>query len=250
MISPGPLHLPPDLASSVDERDYARLLGYPKKRIPEGAISKLAATSRRWYQEHGGPAAFACALEIVEIAAARIDLAGGLVLSSPVLAGRLRAGEATALIAAVVTAGPEVDDRARDLWNEERPDESYLLERFGVAVAERLAVWTADELRHRVVENGRDLLPGYSPGYDGWPLEDQPALFSALAGNEGRGPIGELRVLDSGMLTPKSSLLAVFGVTSRPELAERLWNRHKCSWCSLESCGFRHSGSVPRGGRA
>ena len=52
-----------------------------------------------------------------------------------------------------------------------------------------------------------------------------------------------LEVLPSGMLRPKSSLLAVFGITRDLEASEAAWRRNRCSWCALTECGFRRMAS-------
>ena len=50
---------------------------------------------------------------------------------------------------------------------------------------------------------------------------------------------GELSALESGMLTPKKSLLAVFGVTSEVEKAAKVGSLVPCESCSLPGCAYR-----------
>lgn len=210
--------------------------------MPEGRVAELATASRAWYGNHGAPWAAVRAIEIDEIDGTRVVLSDGRAFASRRVAARLRGGEAAATLAAAVSAGPEAEARARELWSADRPDESFFLDRFAVAVAERLATWTANELRRRARDRGEELLPGYSPGYDGWPLDDQRPLFEALT-LAGRAALpGPLRLLDSLALAPTYSLLALFGTTRRLDLAARAWRRHKCSWCSLDGCQFRRAG--------
>jgi len=52
---------------------------------------------------------------------------------------------------------------------------------------------------------------------------------------------GEIDVLDSGMLRPKKSLLAVFGLTSHAELARPLRELALCENCSYLSCQYRRA---------
>ena len=56
------------------------------------------------------------------------------------------------------------------------------------------------------------VLPHYSPGYPEWDIAEQPRLFELLKLGAAKTPCA-IEVLESGMLRPKKSLLAVFGVT-------------------------------------
>lgn len=230
----GSLPVPPDLAHRLPEESYAALLGYPEGILPDGRAEALARASRQWCEEHAAPWAYAAGVAIERTTPDRVDLASGPSLSSARLAGRLAEIGADRLIVAVVTAGAEVDAAAAEHWREERPDEGYFLDRFGAALAIRLGAWAAEHLRAVAQGAGLDLGPGYSPGYDGWDLADQVRVARLLP-----DPPGALEVLESGMIDPKNSLLAVFGATDRPRAAERQWQRHRCSWCSLSGCGLR-----------
>ena len=69
------------------------------------------------------------------------------------------------------------------------------------------------------------VLPHYSPGYPEWDIAEQPR--AAGADPPERPTIAcpaELEVLDSGMLRPKKSLLAVFGLTRH---ADRVAPAHR-----------------------
>ena len=55
------------------------------------------------------------------------------------------------------------------------------------------------------------MLPHYSPGYPEWTIDEQPLLLDVIRAPQPAAV--PLEVLESGMLRPKKSLLAVFGVT-------------------------------------
>ena len=65
------------------------------------------------------------------------------------------------------------------------------------------------------------VLPHYSPGYPEWAIDEQPRLLE-LINRRGSGAAVPVEVLESGMLRPKKSLLAVFGVTRHVERVRRL----------------------------
>jgi hypothetical protein len=100
------------------------------------------------------------------------------------------------------------------------------------------------------------VLPHYSPGYPEWAIDDQPALLGLIsralvdrpvrrslsgggsAKREGGVP---LDVMDSGMLRPKKSLLAVFGLTRHVERVRRLTDLSPCANCSFTPCQYRRA---------
>ncbi len=227
-----------DLARRVDPGELARLLGYPVGTRLEGRPAELAEAARDWFDEHARPWSAVRRLKILTVDESRVMVEGGAILRSRPLADRLRRTDCEELAIAVTTAGSEVDDHSARLWAEDRPDEAFFADRFGAAAAEHLAAARAMWMRTELVRRGRGLLPGYSPGFDGWSLTDQPVLFRLL-GTEAAELPGPLEMLDTGMLSPKNSLLATFGMTQRSELAESLWERDKCSWCSLSPCALR-----------
>ena len=179
-------------------------------------------------------------IELARIARSEIELAGGVILESRILARRLE--PAHAVVVAAVSAGAEVDRRSEDLWASDRPDDAYFLDRLAAAVTESLAATVAAELRDALAQRGLGLVPSYSPGYDSWSLGQQARVAGCLADP---APPAWLEVLPSGMLRPKSSLLAVFGITRDLPASEAAWRRDKCSWCGCPECDFRRSSPPP-----
>lgn len=244
MIRNGAVRIPDEIESLVDETTYATLLGYPQGVLPAGRARRLAAASRDWFCRNAAPWAHTKTLPIAGIEGEVVSVAEGIVLTSPPLAKRLRRASSDALIVAVVSAGEELDVEGAAMWQSDRPDEAYFLDRLGAAVTRSLAVWVTALLRERAGGRGLDVLPGSSPGFDGWPLTDQEALAIALRDGSTPSPSG-FAVLSSGMMRPKNTLLAAFGLTHRRQLAEAYWRRHSCSWCSLDSCGLRRAAFRP-----
>ena len=111
----------------------------------------------------------------------------------------------------LVSAGKECEEKARELWQEGKPDEYFFLEMFGSAVVEHLVTATNARICAWADQHGRAGLPHYSPGYSGWDVAEQPTLFDTLSRQSLDGLAARIRVLDSGMLQPKKSLLAVVG---------------------------------------
>lgn len=237
MIADGPVAPPDDLVSGLEPNGYRALLGYPPGSSPEGRSAELVNEARDWLGRNARPWAQVRAIAIERLEGPTAHLASGHSLSSAELVHRIEEAGARAVVAALVSAGSEIDRSVDSLWLAERPDEAYVLDRLGAAVAIRLGGWLAVHLRDRAAASALALGPGYSPGYDGWDLTDQPILASALFGADDP-PFG-FRVLDSGMLEPKNSLMALFSLGTDSETVERAWSRHPCSWCSSDACALR-----------
>ena len=234
----GPLPVPSDLARMVTDESYARLLGYPDGELVAGRVMELAAQSRDWFAAHAAPWSAARTLRVTARSDREVTLEDRTTLVSRRLSTRLADIDASALVIAVASVGEAIDTASATHWHSDRPDEAFFLDRLGAAVAVRLAAWVGEHLRSLAAERSRALGPGYSPGYDGWEVTDQKRLAGLLA--EMPEPLpGPLEAFESGMIHPKNSLLAVFGLSHRPAEADLQWKRHPCSWCSLSGCGLR-----------
>ena len=252
----------PDIAASITGREYNRLLQLPRERQLEGDLLDRAQSARNWYASHGKPFVASRRVELLEIRTDSVILessarrsasilpageesahnqSGGqdaratTILNSLVLAQRLRAGEAHALMIIAASAGSEVAQEISRHWSEGRPDEAFFLDRFAVAITERLLFWSAATLCRASETAHETLMPHLSPGCGNWDLADQHKLMALLSGGTHIGP---LQMLPSGALEPQHSVLAAMGVTHRnfattPE--------HLCRSCDLNPCTFRRA---------
>jgi hypothetical protein len=236
----------PQLAGEVNERELLRLLGMPRGRALEGDLKDRAESARDWYAKHGRPYAAARRAAIRSCEAGAVRLEDGIELRSAVLGERLRQGEAHGVFALAATAGREVEQEVSRCWATDRPDEAYFLDRFAVAVAERLVFWAAGELCRASESSGETLLAHLSPGCGHWDLADQHRVMGLLtdgtvphAASEGeRVRLGPIDLLPSGALHPQHSLLAVLGVTRR---AGTTTPEALCRECDHAPCAFRRA---------
>ena len=224
----------------IQESEYQRLLGYPKNHSPEGRARELASDAQAWFAKHGRP--WICAREISSLELKNGNAAiGGVEFSSKKLRETLFEAHAHSALLVAVTAGKECEEHARELWEEGKPDEYFFLETYGSAVVEQLITVASRHICAWADENKMAALPHFSPGYSGWDFTEQLPLWSLFQKNfEGRFP-SALEVLDSGMLRPKKSLLAVIGLTRDLEKARRLHKLIPCENCSLPDCRYRRA---------
>lgn len=220
----------------VDPAEYKRLLGYPRDFEWEGRSRELAEWAQAWYAENGHPWLYArqAANLVIEEGAIRIE---GVSFATERLLHTLREAEADGAVIVAVGAGIEVDHATAQLWREEKPDEYFFLEMYGSAVVEHLVAAAGVRLCEWAAERGMAVLPHYSPGYPEWDIADQPRLLQLV---HGALPC-PIRALDSGMLSPKKTLLAVFGLTHRTAGITPLAELVPCQNCSLTPCQYRRA---------
>lgn len=166
---------------------------------------------------------------------------GGWAFCSKRLRGLFAATRAHAAMVVAVSAGPECEAMAHQRWQDNKPDEYFFLETFGSAVVEQLIVVAGGRLCAWAEREGLAVLPHYSPGYSGWDIADQAGLWELIRPGPGQALPGALEVMSSGMLRPKKSQLAVFGLTREVERARRLAGLVPCKSCSLTGCQFRRA---------
>jgi hypothetical protein len=224
--------------ANVQPAEYKRLLGYPRDRFLEGRARELADFARSWYAQHGRPWVYARQAERLDVTNGSI-LIDGTPFSSPRLLNTLREANADSAILVAVSAGPEIEAEAQKLWKEEKPDEYFFLEIFGSAVVEHLITVTGARLCNYAETHGLAVLPHYSPGYPEWDISQQPHLLDLIA-RANKLP-GRIDVLESGMLRPKKSLLAVFGLTRQTDRTRRLTDLTPCENCSFSPCQYRRT---------
>ena len=129
----------------------------------------------------------------------------------------------------------------QQLWRDEKPDEYFFLEVYGSAVVEHLTTMPGARLCAWAESHDLAVLPHYSPGYPEWDIAEQPRLLELIRQTREHSLPYQLEVLDSGMLRPKKSLLAVFGLTHHTENVRRLTDLIPCESCSFLPCQYRRA---------
>jgi len=223
---------------NVQDAEYFRLLGYPRGHIPGDRALELAAWARDWFQQHGRPWTYMRRVEL--LVTHDTLLLDNLQFHSRSLHEHLLNHDARSAMLFAVSAGQECERHARELWDEGKPDEYFFLEVFGSAVVEDLVARTNGRICDLAGIHDLMAVPHYSPGYDGWDVADQQKLFGLIAeGMTGCFP-GPIEVLSSGMLRPKKSMLAVFGLAPAKGNASSHAST-PCERCSFSPCQFRRA---------
>jgi hypothetical protein len=228
----------PDL--NVLPEEYMRLLGYPRGWVLEGRALELANWARDWYSRNGRPWFYARQAENFEISGDSIFI-DGVRFTSKKLQATLERAEAHSVILVAVGAGPEAEEESRRLWEDGKPDEYFFLEIFASAVVEHLVASTGARLCDWAERHEMAVLPHYSPGYPEWEIAEQPPLLNLMKHTQRHPFPSPVEVFDTGMLRPKKTLLAVFGLTHHTERLQRLTDLVPCENCSFGPCQFRRA---------
>jgi hypothetical protein len=225
---------------SVQPAEYKRLLGYPRDWVVSGRALELTEWARDWYAQHGRPWVYAREAERIATTNGEVSI-DGVRFTSRRLQATLDSAQADRLFLAAVSAGPELEQMAQQLWRAEKPDEYFFLEVYGSAVVEHLITIEGARLCAWADSQNLAVLPHYSPGYGDWEIAEQPQLLQLIGRARERSVPFPLDVLPSGMLRPKKSLLAVFGVTAHTQDVLHLSELIPCQSCSFSPCQYRRT---------
>lgn len=197
------------------EREVLRLLGYR-----EGTM-RLEAPMRSVLDD-----ARARALSLLRGA---VDLA---ICSNPASLG---AGElfarAEVVLVGVATIGAALEEEAERLVANGAWTLGLVLDAYGSAAAERLVIEVNARICKEAERLGLRAGRRISPGYAGWPLLAQHALFAAL------GPAtAGVQLLESAIMTPRKSVSFAVPLgrdldSESPELG--------CRFCDMPNCEYR-----------
>ena len=228
----------PDL--NVLPGEYLRLLGYPRGWVLEDRALELANWAQDWYARNGQPWFYARQAESFEVAGDTVHI-DGVSFTSKRLQDTLQQAQAHGVILVAVGAGPEAEEEARRRWEDDKPDEYFFLEVFASAVVEHLATATGARLCDWAEKHGMAILPHYSPGYPEWDVADQSRLLELMKRTRNEPFPSHVEAFDTGMLRPKKTLLAVFGLTHHSDGLPRLSGLVPCENCSFGPCQYRRA---------
>lgn len=222
----------------VQESEYIRLLGYPPHRELEGRGRELADLTRTWFEKNGKPWVYLRQLKELEVTDTGL-VTDGVAFTSKRVREQFTEAEASIGIVVAASAGKECEEYAQQLWKEGKPDEYFFMEMYGSAIVEHLVTRAGATLCEWADPQGIAILPHYSPGYPEWDIVEQLNFLDLIKSGANGVGIGEIHSLDTGMLKPKKSLLALFGATRNLDKASDLATLIPCESCSLPGCAYR-----------
>jgi hypothetical protein len=137
----------------------------------------------------------------------------------------------TGLVLFTATAGAAFDDWIRTCFDRNDLVTGFLIDSLGSEVAECAADW----IERRIMDAARDLGLGctnrFSPGYCGWPVEDQQRLFSFLPEH-----FCGVSLTSTALMLPMKSVSGVIGIGPGVERKD-----YQCRICDHEDCYRRRA---------
>ncbi|MCW8984284.1 MAG: hypothetical protein OQK55_03000 [Thermoanaerobaculales bacterium] len=149
--------------------------------------------------------------------------------------------EAVSLALFAVTLGDQISDRISALFDAGELAEGYILDQVASFAADELADIAARRFQNDSERNDLVVLP-YSPGYCGWHVSGQEALFARL----GPGEIG-ISLNDSCLMHPIKSVSGVL-VLAPVEAHDFSPAFPCCATCTTLACQERVASLRPRSG--
>lgn len=223
---------------NVLESEYKRLLGYPHDHEVDGRSKELMDITTAWYTEHGRPWIYLRKVKSLELVDGSIFIEGQR-LSSKKLFNQYEKSSVHSAVIAVVSAGIQCEEEARKFWKQGRPDEYFFMEMYGSAVAEYLISAAGQQLCSFADDRKMAVLPHYSPGYSGWDIADQISIMELITAYNQHSLSERIKMMSSGMLVPKKSLVGLFGIAPAGEQVQKQSNLIPCLSCALVGCDYR-----------
>lgn len=129
----------------------------------------------------------------------------------------------------VGTAGPRIEEFSKSLLNEGHSLEGLIVDIIGSEIAEDGAEFIHRQIEKDMSARRLKITNRYSPGYCGWPVSDQQALFSLM-----KGHTCGVSLTESSLMLPIKSVSGIVGVGSDVK-----YRGYTCSRCDTEFCIYR-----------
>ena len=131
----------------------------------------------------------------------------------------------------VCTAGPEINDRAKELNDKGELVEAYLIDILGSVMVEKAMDKIQEALRERMTVEGLKITNRYSPGYCDWNVSEQKMLFSFLPEK-----FCDITLSESCLMHPTKSVSGIIGIGEHVK-----FDKHVCHACSSVNCLYRNT---------
>lgn len=211
-----------------------RAMGLPERTVPSARTMELVEQAQALLVELADPRG--CAATIDPAGFARVHAGEHHNDPQTPLAGIFPRADVLALFAA--TLGAPLTEAIADLFARNHPALGYVLDTLASEVADSLSYRLADEVAARAADDhpmpvGARALP-YSPGYCGWHISGQRALFDALRPDVHVG----VTLNDSFLMQPLKSVSGVV-VVAPPDVHDAGMNYECCDSCPTRACQDR-----------
>jgi hypothetical protein len=218
------------------------LAGFPAEATPRSAVEELLEKALALVRQCAEPRGVYASIDRGEFAA----VYRGDGLNDPQTPLEDIYPEASALALFAVTLGEPLSTRIHGLFDSQDFALGYMLDAAASEAVEIAGELLEQDYFQALLREGHDgmqrALMRYSPGYCGWHMSGQKALFAALR----PGDLG-IQLGDSFLMQPLKSMSGVM-VVGRREIHQFENNFAFCADCRDWSCRERIHGLLARGG--
>ena len=220
-----------DLALEIDPDEVLRFQGYKKGRdVPTPEVLALFHEALDLGRRLMEPRAV-----VRRVAVTRRDRdaleADGVVLAIPKIGESW--GPVEHLLAGVCTVGGALERRVGELWEARELPLAAMLDSVGSGAVESLAEYVNDELCQEGLRRGVKVTNRISPGYGGWDVAQQTALFRLCAGDAIGVTLNEAR-----FMTPVKSISLLAGAGPGARVDHYF---SQCARCWMRDCAYRRT---------
>jgi Vitamin B12 dependent methionine synthase, activation domain len=220
-----------DVPLRVDCDEVLRFQGYKKGiDVPDAAVLALFDQALALGETLIEPRMVYRALGVSRQGPGLIE-AGGERLAIPGI-GRLW-GALEQVGAGICTVGAAIEERVRGLWDARELPLAVMLDSVGSAAVESLAEYANDLLCQAAVPAGVNVTNRISPGYAGWDVAEQAALFRLCPGKT----IG-VALNESCVMTPGKSISFLVGIGPEARVDHYFT---QCRRCWMVDCAYRRA---------
>jgi cobalamin-dependent methionine synthase I len=131
----------------------------------------------------------------------------------------------------VATAGPKFEAWSKRLIEEGELVLGYMVDAAASEAAERAMDLIQEHFAGWIKERGLRVTNRFSPGYCGWPVSDQHALFSLLPER-----FCGVALTPSSLMVPIKSVSGLIGIGPGVR-----FHPYPCRWCELKNCYKRRT---------
>ena len=216
----------PDLNLTPDR--VARAMGYPDGKAPD-RVATLVDTVLAAAPDH---AEVRAGHRIFPPEAVTLGPAGFRIDATTFQCGERVANQLqglTSLALFTATAGKTFDAWSKGFFVAGYSVTGFVVDSLGSEIAEGAADWIEARIVEAAASRRWSCTNRYSPGYCGWPVQDQHALFSLLPRE-----FCTLTLTDTALMVPMKSVSGVVGLGAGVEMLE-----YPCRICDAEDCFWR-----------
>jgi hypothetical protein len=212
----------------VNKQEIVRSIGYSAREIPEYFNTMI----ERILPQLSKRCAIRAGYSVLEAKKLKDRNDGFYVgetffTTKKIVANRLKNAEQAACF--ICTIGPQMESWAARLFREGETVMGHLVDTVATAAVENVADMLHEHLGRKMRERGLGVTNRYSPGYCGWSVSEQHALFSLF-------PVDfcGVNLTESALMKPIKSVSGMIGIGRAVKYA-----RYTCEQCGENDCTYR-----------